>query len=131
MNENLKDYAVKLTNKSDETAQLALQGPLAEKILAKLTDIDLSKIAYYHFMADVEVAGKNTLVSRTGYTGEDGFEIYCAPEDAAFLWEAIMEAGKEEGLIPTGLGCRDTLRFESCMPLYGHELSQEISPLMA
>ena len=131
MNENLKDYAVKLTNKSDETAQLALQGPLAEKILAKLTDIDLSKIAYYHFMADVEVAGKNTLVSRTGYTGEDGFEIYCAPEDAAFLWEAMMEAGKEEGLIPTGLGCRDTLRFESCMPLYGHELSQEISPLMA
>lgn len=131
MQENVGSFQVKLTNKSDETGQLALQGPKALEILQKLTTTPVGDIGYYHFSEDVIVAGKVTLVSRTGYTGEDGFEIYCEAKDAPFLWEAIMTAGKDEGILPTGLGCRDTLRFECCMPLYGHELSKEITPLMA
>lgn len=131
MQENAAGFAVVLTNKSDETAQLALQGPAAVAILSKLTDTPIANILYYHFLPEVVVAGKKTIVSRTGYTGEDGYEIYCDPADVTALWEALMEAGKEEGLLPTGLGCRDTLRFEACLPLYGHELSTEITPLMA
>jgi glycine cleavage system T protein len=131
MQENTESFKVELINKSDITAQLALQGPKALEILEKLTSAPVGNIGYYHFMDDVMVAGKKTIVSRTGYTGEDGFEIYCEASDAPALWEAIMEAGKAEGILPTGLGCRDTLRFECCMPLYGHELSQEITPLMA
>jgi len=131
MQENTAGFDVVLTNKSDETAQVALQGPAAVAILSKLTKAPVADVQYYHFLPEVTVAGKQAMVSRTGYTGEDGYEIYCAPADAAELWEAIMEAGKEEGILPTGLGCRDTLRFESCLPLYGHELSAEISPLMA
>ena len=131
MQENASGFDVKLTNLSDETAQLALQGPLAAEILAKLTSAPLAELKYYWFMSDVLVAGKNVLLSRTGYTGEDGFELYCAPQDAAYLWEAIMEAGKPFGLLPAALGCRDTLRFEVCFPLYGHELTNDISPLEA
>jgi aminomethyltransferase len=131
MQENLKGFKTELTNLSDATAQLALQGPLAETILAKLTDTPLAAITYYWFNPEASVAGKKVLISRTGYTGEDGFEIYCQPEDAEFLWEAIMEAGRPLGLLPAGLGCRDTLRFESCLPLYGHELSATISPVEA
>lgn len=129
--DNKVDFNIELTNLSDETAQLALQGPLAEMILSKLTDADLAGLEYYWFLPKVIVGGKETLVSRTGYTGEDGFEIYCRPEDAAPLWESIMTAGKSYGLLPAGLGCRDTLRFEACLPLYGHELSEDISPLEA
>lgn len=131
MLDNQKNFGIELTNLSDNTAQLALQGPLAEKILSQLTTVVLEELQYYWFLPKVVVAGKDTLVSRTGYTGEDGFEIYCRPEDAAALWEAIMVAGKPYGLLPAGLGCRDTLRFEACLPLYGHELSKEISPLAA
>lgn len=131
MQENVGSFQVKLTNKSEETGQLALQGPKALKILQKLTTAPIGDIAYYHFSEKVLVADKTTVVSRTGYTGEDGFEIYCQAQDTPALWEAIMSAGREEGLLPTGLGCRDTLRFECCMPLYGHELSQNITPLMA
>ena len=131
MQENAQGFHMNLTNLSDDTAQLALQGPQAERILSQLTTAPLSEIKYYWFMSDVVVAGKKVLVSRTGYTGEDGFEIYCAPADAAFLWEAIMEAGQPDGLLPAGLGCRDTLRFEACLPLYGHELSATISPIEA
>jgi aminomethyltransferase len=131
MQENTSSFDVKLTNKSDFTGQLALQGPKALEILKKLTTAPIENIGYYHFMDDVIVAGKKVIVSRTGYTGEDGFEIYCDPSAAVYLWDAIMDAGKEEGILPAGLGCRDTLRFECCMPLYGHELSQEITPLMA
>jgi len=131
MQENKKNFSIELTNLSDNTAQLALQGPLAETILSQLTDTNLAELEYYWFLPKVMVAGKETLVSRTGYTGEDGFEIYCRPEDAAALWESIMMAGKDHGLLPAGLGCRDTLRFEACLPLYGHELSKDISPLEA
>lgn len=131
MQDNKGNFRIELTNLSDNTAQLALQGPLAQTILSKLTDISLHELEYYWFLPKVIVAGKETLVSRTGYTGEDGFEIYCRPEDAASLWDAIMTAGEPYGLLPAGLGCRDTLRFEACLPLYGHELSKDISPLEA
>ena len=131
MQENAGEFEVKLTNISNEMAQIALQGPLSEMILSKLTDAPLSELKYYWFMPETDVAGKKVLLSRTGYTGEDGFEIYCSPEDATYLWDIIMEVGRPFGLLPAGLGCRDTLRFEVCFPLYGHELSVDISPIEA
>lgn len=129
-NENLISD-VELNNISNKISQLALQGPLSEKILQKLTDVDLSIISTYYFKDDVKIAGINGLVSRTGYTGEDGFEIYIANEDAIKLWEEILIAGENEGVVPCGLGARDTLRFEAKMPLYGQELSKDISPIEA
>jgi aminomethyltransferase len=122
---------VTVRNISNEIAQLALQGPLADKILQRLTDTDLSEIKFFKFKDAVKVAGVNSLVSRTGYTGEDGFEIYCASGDAKLLWEKILEAGKEDGVLPCGLGARDTLRFEANLPLYGQELSKDITPIEA
>lgn len=123
---------VSLDNLSETTSQLALQGPLTEKVLQKLAgNDDLSQIGFFKFQQEVELNGKKALVSRTGYTGEDGFEIYCAAEDAVFLWKAILEAGEEDGVIPCGLGSRDTLRFEATLALYGQELSPDISPLEA
>ncbi len=122
---------VELVNLSDSYGLLALQGPKAEKILQKLTSTDLSSIKFFRFQDEVEVAGKKVLVSRTGYTGEDGFEIYASSEDVVDLWKEILAAGKEEGILPCGLGARDTLRFEACLPLYGQELSKDISPLEA
>lgn len=129
--QNAEAFNVELKNLSDATAELALQGPLAQEILEKLTDAPLAKMQYYWFFPEVAVAGKKTMVSRTGYTGEDGFEIYCQPADAPAIWDAIIEAGRPLGLLPTGLGCRDTLRFEACLPLYGHELAADITPLEA
>lgn len=126
-----KSYHVTVTDLSDSTAEVAIQGPNAEKITQKLTDQNLKDIEFFYFKRDVKIAGKNCLVSRTGYTGEDGFEIYAALEDIATIWNALLEAGKEDGLKPTGLGCRDTLRFEVALPLYGNELSKDISPLQA
>jgi aminomethyltransferase len=131
MQENAEEFDVKLTNISNETAQIALQGPLSEMILSNLTNSSLSELKYYWFMPEIDVAGKKVLLSRTGYTGEDGFEIYCSPDDATYLWDTIMEVGRPLGLLPAGLGCRDTLRFEVCFPLYGHELSVDISPIEA
>jgi aminomethyltransferase len=122
---------VTVTNISNDVAQLALQGPKAEVILQKLTDYDLSSIRFFKFAEDVEVAGIKALVSRTGYTGEDGFEIYCQNEDAPQLWKSILEVGKDEGALPIGLGARDTLRFEANLALYGQELSPTITPLEA
>lgn len=122
---------VEIKNISNETAQLALQGPLAEQILQKLTDQPLHEIGFFRFKENISIDGIKALVSRTGYTGEDGFEIYCDPSDAGALWEKLLAAGKEEGILPCGLGARDTLRFEAKLPLYGQELSPEISPLEA
>ncbi|MGG5255079.1 glycine cleavage system aminomethyltransferase GcvT [Neobacillus sp. SM06] len=123
---------VQLENLSERTAQLALQGPKAEKVLQSLVPgADLSKIGYFKFQQKVAINGKEALVSRTGYTGEDGFEIYCDAADAVDLWKEILAAGKEEGVVPCGLGARDTLRFEANLALYGQELSPEISPLEA
>ncbi|MCY9660394.1 glycine cleavage system aminomethyltransferase GcvT [Paenibacillus chondroitinus] len=120
-----------ITNISDETAMLALQGPHAERILAKLTDAPIQTLKTFRFLPDVKVAGINALLSRTGYTGEDGFELYIDRHDAVQLWKLLLEAGQEQGLVPAGLGARDTLRFEARLPLYGQELSQDISPLEA
>jgi glycine cleavage system T protein (aminomethyltransferase) len=121
---------VTLRNVSDDFAQLALQGPAAGEILARLTEIDLAAIGYYHFHEGL-VDGVPAIISRTGYTGEDGFELYFAPDGAERLWSALLEVGRGDGLVPVGLGARDTLRLEMKYALYGHELSPEISPLEA
>ncbi|MBC1484973.1 glycine cleavage system aminomethyltransferase GcvT [Listeria seeligeri] len=118
---------VTVTNVSSMYGQLALQGPNAEKVLTKLTDIDLSSISFFGFVEDANVAGVKTIISRSGYTGEDGFEIYMQSDDAIKVFEAIMA----EGALPIGLGARDTLRLEAVLALYGQELSQEITPLEA
>jgi len=112
-----------LSNRSDEYALLALQGPRAQEILQGLTALDLPSIRYYHF-AEGEVAGHPVTVARTGYTGEDGFELLVAPERAVTLWNALREAGGEKGLLPAGLGARDTLRLEARMCLYGNDIDQ-------
>ncbi|MCG1022701.1 glycine cleavage system aminomethyltransferase GcvT [Sutcliffiella horikoshii] len=122
---------VEVINISESIAQLAIQGPLAEKILQKLTSTDLSAIKFFKFNDNVEINGVRALVSRTGYTGEDGFEIYCQQEDAVQLWDMLLDAGKEDGLVPCGLGARDTLRFEANLALYGQELSKDITPIEA
>lgn len=122
---------VEVENISASIGQLAIQGPIAEQILQKLTDENLEEIKFFKFDANVNVKGVKAFVSRTGYTGEDGFEIYCKAEDTAYLWRELLAAGKDEGLLPCGLGARDTLRFEATLPLYGQELSADISPLEA
>ncbi|TCT26947.1 aminomethyltransferase [Melghiribacillus thermohalophilus] len=124
---------VTVTNISDRIVQLALQGPKSEEILQKLTDENLSDIKFFRFADGVAFHGVNHpgLVSRTGYTGEDGFEIYIHRESGLDLWNKILEAGKEEGVVPVGLGARDTLRFEATLPLYGQELSKDITPIEA
>ncbi|MEK4061110.1 MULTISPECIES: glycine cleavage system aminomethyltransferase GcvT [Paenibacillus] len=122
---------VSLSNISDETLLLALQGPLAEAILSKVTAAPIAELKPFHFIENAEVCGVNVLLSRTGYTGEDGFELYAPPDTAAALWNGLLEAGSPHGLTPAGLGARDTLRFEAKLPLYGQELSADITPLEA
>lgn len=112
---------------SADYALLALQGPRALGILARLTDSELEEIRYYRF-ARGRVADRDAILSRTGYTGEDGFELYVAPDDAPAIWRRLLEAGEPEGLVPAGLGARDTLRLEAGMALYGHELDAETTP---
>jgi aminomethyltransferase len=131
MKENAGGYDVEITNISYEVSEVALQGPKAEEILQQLTDTELSQIRFFYFMENVKIAGKSCLVSRTGYTGEDGFEIYMRNEDAEHIWDSIIEAGGSKGLKPAGLGCRDTLRFEANLPLYGNELGPDVTPLEA
>jgi aminomethyltransferase len=128
--EKAKGFDAAVTDESGATGQIALQGPEAEGILQGLTDLDLADIAYYFFKHG-KVAGLPCLVSRTGYTGEDGFEIYCHAGDSEAIWNAVLAAGQPKGLIPAGLGCRNTLRLESKMALYGHEISDEIHALEA
>lgn len=130
MQENLQGD-VRLNNISDDTALLALQGPHAIQILSKLTDTPLSELKTFRFYENVQIAGVKALVSRTGYTGEDGFEMYIDEADAITLWKKLLEAGEPDGLLPVGLGARDTLRFEARLPLYGQELSKSITPLEA
>lgn len=127
--EHKGDFDVEIENISDSVGEVALQGPFAQKILQKLTDFDLDKIEFFHLQRDISVDGVNCMISRTGYTGEDGFEIYADNEGIVKVWNSVLEAGKEFGILPAGLGCRDTLRFEASLPLYGHEISQEITPL--
>ena len=135
-----KDYAhmaanllpgTKAEDISDSVAQLALQGPAAPAVLGSLVSEDKLPKKYYTAVRDVDINGMKCMISRTGYTGELGYEIYTAPENAVALWKTLREAGGEHGLIPCGLGARDTLRLEAAMPLYGHEMDEDISPLEA
>lgn len=116
------------TDISDEVAQIALQGPRAEEILRKLVGEEDIPEKYYSCRFHRRIADMDCIISRTGYTGEDGFEFYVAAQEAEKLWKLLLETGKEEGLVPCGLGARDTLRLEAAMPLYGHEMDDEISP---
>ena len=119
----------RMTDMSDGIAQVALQGPLAPQILLKVCkDEDIPK-KYYYFTKRGTVAGVDCLIARTGYTGELGYEIYCDNADAGKLWDALLAAGADEGLIPCGLGARDTLRMEAAMPLYGHEMDDTVAPI--
>lgn len=120
---------VTFTDVSEQYAQLALQGPKAMEILKKVTDEENIPKKYYHAVFDTQAAGIPCIISKTGYTGEDGVELYLDSKDAENMWDALLEAGKEEGLIPCGLGARDTLRMEAAMPLYGHEMNDEVTPL--
>ena len=116
---------------SDTIAQLALQGPAATEILSKLADADTLPTGYYTAVAHVDVDGIDCMVSCTGYTGSGGYELYTAAENGPALWRKLRKAGAEAGLVPCGLGARDTLRLEASMPLYGHELTDGISPVRA
>jgi aminomethyltransferase len=121
---------VEVVDLSDEYAQLALQGPLAEEILQPLTPENLSELKYYRFI-EGGVAGTAAIIARTGYTGEDGFELYVEPSAAPGLWRAILDKGQPHGLLPAGLGARDTLRFEASMSLYGNDIDHTTTPLEA
>lgn len=131
MVENSEGYDMELTNISDDVAEIALQGPFAQETLQKLTDKDLSEIGFFYCDRFVNIDGVECLVSRTGYTGEDGFEIYAGNDEISAIWEKLMVAGEEFGIKPAGLGARDTLRFEATLPLYGHEINKDITPLEA
>lgn len=127
------NFDVDLRHASVDYCQIAIQGPKAVEILQKLTDTDLEPIKYYHFTTG-EVDGVPAIISRTGYTGEDGFEVYADAGSAEQLWNKMLETGNygsDDGILPCGLAARNTLRLESAMSLYGHELSDEISPLEA
>jgi aminomethyltransferase len=121
---------ITITGATATYAEVALQGPAAEDILKGMTPADIVGLGYFHFL-ETTVAGRKCIVSRTGYTGEDGYEIYFAAAEAGFLWNAILDVGKPFGLVPNGLGARDTLRFEVCYWLYGHDLDNTIAPLEA
>lgn len=119
-----------MADESDETALLALQGPRSQEVLAPLVSADLTQLRSFSCV-ETEVLGIEALVSRTGYTGEDGFEIYFDRSHAKALWDGLLEAGENAGVVPVGLGARDTLRLEACLPLYGNDLSEETTPFEA
>nr|WP_143532236.1 glycine cleavage system aminomethyltransferase GcvT [Saccharothrix sp. ALI-22-I] len=125
-----KGFDTTVADKSTDYALLAVQGPKATAILEGLTPTDLATVKYYASYP-TEVAGKAVLLARTGYTGEDGFELFVAPDDAAHVWQALLAAGAPHDLKPAGLGCRDTLRLEAGMPLYGNELGRDSTPFHA
>lgn len=124
--EQATEFNVKIENLSDEYGELAIQGPDAEDTLKKVLGIDCADLAFYTFK-EIELDGEKLLVSRTGYTGEDGFEVYASPAAINAFWDKLMDAGVQ----PCGLGCRDTLRFEAGLPLYGDELTDDITPVEA
>jgi aminomethyltransferase len=120
-----------IRNASDETGLIAFQGPRAQEALAGLTAAPLEALGSYRFLPEVQVAGKTVWIARTGYTGEDGFELFCAAGDAAALWGALLEAAATVGGKPVGLGARDTLRLEARLSLYGNDLDDQTTPLEA
>jgi aminomethyltransferase len=123
--------AASLEDVSDSIAQIALQGPRAEEILRKIAQQEVIPQKYYTLIEKGEAGGVPCIISRTGYTGEAGFEFYCEAGRAETLWRALLEAGKDTPLIPCGLGARDTLRLEAAMPLYGHEMDETVTPFEA
>jgi aminomethyltransferase len=123
-------FDVKVENQSDDYSQLALQGPLAVKILQPLTDVDLTRMKSFWWSAG-KVAGKSCLVSRTGYTGEDGFEVYTTDPNPGAIWTSIIDRGTPLGLLPVGLGARDTLRLEAKLMLYGNDITDKTTVLEA
>lgn len=125
-----KPDGIDLINRSDELGLLAIQGPQAQPVMSKLVSDDLEALPYYHW-AIGNICGRTTLYSRTGYTGEDGFEIYCDPEIAVELWEQAMDAGKEFEVEPIGLGARDSLRLEMRYMLYGNDIDKTTNPIEA
>lgn len=136
-----KDYAylcaqsagfsgVDVRDHSAEWAQLAVQGPKAKEVVQRLCPMEVGSLKYYRFSM-TKMAGAEAILARTGYTGEDGFEVYVAPAAAAGVWEALLEAGAGEGILPCGLAARDTLRFEACMHLYGNDLDDTTTPFEA
>ena len=124
--EQAKNFDVKVDHQSEQYGQIAVQGPDAEKTMGSVLGIDTTDLTFYTFKK-MEYDGKTIIVSRTGYTGEDGFEVYADPAIICKMWDMLMDAGVQ----PCGLGCRDTLRFEAGLPLYGDELTPEISPIAA
>jgi aminomethyltransferase len=127
---NNENFGATVNNVSDDFSLLAIQGPNAIKALQKLTDVNLSNIPYYHFV-EGQLAGLDIIISNTGYTGAGGFELYSQNGDAQKLWDAVFEAGAEFGIIPVGLGARDTLRLEKGFCLYGHDIDDATSPIEA
>ncbi len=123
-------FDVRLDNESDRTGQIAIQGPLAETVLSRLVKLPLADIGYYRFV-QTEIGGIAGIVSRTGYTGEDGFECYVPATRTAELWRLLLETGKNEKIGPAGLGARDTLRLEARMHLYGQDMDEQTTPLEA
>jgi glycine cleavage system T protein (aminomethyltransferase) len=127
--DNTRQFNCKVEDLSDEFTQIAIQGPKAVNLLQKLTDADLSSVKFYWVTRGTVCGLKNTLIARTGYTGEDGFEIYVPSDDvtSARVWKEVLEAGTEFGVVPCGLGSRNTLRLEAKLPLYGHEISDTLN----
>lgn len=119
---------VTVSDASDQMALIAVQGPKATPLLKQCVSQNALPEKYYTFKDNLDFKGKKVLISQTGYTGEEGYEIYCRPEDVVFIWQEIMRIGEDFDLLPCGLGARDTLRLEAGMPLYGHEMTESISP---
>jgi aminomethyltransferase len=114
-----------------EIGLIAIQGPSSRKILQSIINQDISKLKFYHFIDGIDIAGSQSLISRTGYTGELGYEIYTSTGSIKKIWENLIEEGRQNGLIPAGLGCRDTLRLEMSYLLYGNDINQKINPIEA
>jgi len=128
--EQTRRFGVAAVNTSARYALIALQGPLARQVMQRVSNVDLSGIKYYWF-AHGEIAGVRGTLSRTGYTGEDGFEVFVPPQQAVRVWDAILEAGRDEEIVPAGLGARDTLRLEAAMRLYGNDIDDTTTVLDA
>ena len=124
------DFDVSIVDQTDKLGMFAIQGPASQEIVQKITELDLSRLKYYHW-TDAEVGGVQVELSRTGYTGEDGFEVYVPQDRTASLWNRFCDAGTDRDLRATGLAARDTLRLEAGMPLYGHEIDETTTPLEA
>ncbi len=122
---------VVLKNKSKDIGLIAIQGPSSRKILQSLVKQDISNLRFYHFVDKLDIMGNKALISRTGYTGELGYEIYASPESLKNIWEKLIEKGNQYGLVPAGLGCRDTLRLEMNYLLYGNDIDQKTNPIEA